>query len=96
MQKRLICVFMSVWKCYKCLVVILIPEPMGSVFPGWGDLDRVPELNGYTWDRKQRVSKWRDSVKWEANQELYPHFQIIGFSGAVSAQCYKLYALEKF
>jgi len=54
MQKRLICVFMSVWKCYKCRVVILIPESMGSVFPGWEDLDTVPELSGYTWDRKQR------------------------------------------
>lgn len=46
--------------------------------------------------KAERVSKWRDSAKWETNQELYPHFQITEFSGAVSAQCYKLYALEKF
>ena len=46
--------------------------------------------------KAERVSKWRDSVKWEINQELYPHFQTTELSGAVSAQCYKSYALEKF
>lgn len=36
--------------------------------------------------KANRVSKWRDSVKWETNQELsFVHrFQISEFSGAVS------------
>lgn len=46
--------------------------------------------------KAERVRKSRGSVKWEANQEFYPHFQITEFSGVVSAQCYKLCALEKF
>lgn len=46
--------------------------------------------------KAERVRKWRASVKRETNQEFYPHFQIAEFSGVVSAQCYKLCALEKF
>lgn len=45
--------------------------------------------------QEERVSKWRDSAKQKTNHKLYPHFQIMKFFWAVSAQGYSFYTLEK-